>query len=57
MTSIDVPLTVSATAFQIKMAGNSRNFGSIFFVKLFRVGKIYAIEGPPGNIIVDIKFS
>ena len=57
MTSADIPLTVSATAFQNQDGGSFTKLWTDFLIKIFRVGKIYANQDTPGNIIIYIKFS
>ena len=57
MTSADIPLTVSATAFQNQDGGSFTKLWTDFLIKIFRVGKIYANQDTPGNIIICIKFS
>ena len=57
MTSADIPLTVSATKFQNQDGGSFTKLWTDFLIKIFRVGKIYANQDTPGNIIIYIKFS
>jgi len=57
MTSVDVPLTISATAFHNQDGGSFMKLWTDFLIKIFHVGKIYANQHTPGNIIIDIKFS
>ena len=57
MTSADIPLTVSATAFQNQDGGSFTKLWTDFLIKIFRVGKIYANQDTPGNIIMYIKVS
>ena len=57
MTSVDVPLTFSAAAFHNQDGGSFTKLWTDFLIKMFRVGKIYANQHPPGNIVIDMKFS
>ena len=57
MTSVDVPLTILATAFHNQDGGSFTKLWTDFLIKMFRVGKIYANQHTSGNIIIDIKFS
>ena len=57
VTSIDIPLTVSATAFQNQDGGSFKKFWLDFFGKIVRVGKIYASLNTPGDTIINIKIS
>ena len=57
MTSVDAPLTVSATAFQIQDGGSFTKLWNGFFKKIFHIGKIYANQNTSGNTIIDLKFS
>jgi len=57
MTSVDIPLTISAPAFQNQDGGSFTKLWMNFLIKIFHVGKIHANQNTPGNIIIDIKFS
>jgi len=55
MTPVDVPLTVSATAFQIQDGGSFTKLWIGFFLNIFHVGKIYANQNTSANAIIDMK--
>jgi len=57
MTSVDVPLTVSATAFQIQDGGSFTKLWIGFFKKIFHLGKTYANQNTSGNTMIDMKVS
>jgi len=53
MTSVEFPLTVSAPAFQNQDGGSFTKLWIDFLIKIFHVGKIYADQNTPGNIIIN----
>ena len=55
MTSADITLTVSATAFQNQDGGSFMKLWTNFLIKIFCVGKMYANQDTPGNIIIYIN--